>query len=135
MSSGNHLRPSQHVWQLQDLQRIFVPMSTVQGAGHAGSTLSAIGHQDAPEEVDDGGPHLLGHVLRPHGHHGGPEDANAHLEQAERHQLHGAVKRDACASKRKDEQVRLVCLSIVRGGRWQLTSAQVRQTAAEQQAP
>lgn len=55
----------------------------------------------APEQVDDGGPHLLWHILRPHGHHGRPEHADAHLKQAEGQQLHDAISRDACKEQNK----------------------------------
>ncbi len=39
------------------------------------------------EEVDDGGPDLLGHMLAAHLHHAGPEQADHELEAAECHQL------------------------------------------------
>ena len=51
-----------------------------------------------PEDVDDGGPHLLGNEPRPQSHHGRPEDSHAGLEKAEGKQLELSLQRDAAAA-------------------------------------
>lgn len=48
------------------------------------------------EEVDDGGSHLLGHMLRAHLHHARPEQPNAELKHTERRQLDLPLPADAC---------------------------------------
>ena len=42
-----------------------------------------------------------------HGHHGGPEDAHQHLKQAEGHQLHLAVTRDAARAAGSERGARV----------------------------
>lgn len=56
------------------------------------------------EEVDDGGSHLLGHMLRAHLHHARPEQPHAELENTERRQLDLPLPADACkGSKRNND--------------------------------